>query len=61
MGRFVKGQVEEDYEYTIRYPNGSLYKGKIKNLKPEGRGYLINENGTKLGEFKDGELVCEIT
>ncbi len=60
MGRFVKGQVGEDYEYTIRYPNGSLYKGKTKNLKPEGRGYIINENGTKLAEFKDGELVREI-
>lgn len=60
MGRFIKGQIDEDCEYTVRYQNGCLYKGKVKNLKPEGRGYWIDENGTKLGEFKNGELVREI-
>lgn len=49
MGRFRKGQVDQDFEYTVRYENGSLYKGKVKNLKPEGRGYIIDESGTKMG------------
>ena len=58
MGRFKKGKFIEDHEYTVRLENGSLYKGKVKDLKPEGRGYLIDDKGTRKAEFKNGELIC---
>ena len=61
MGRFTKGKVDEEQEYTIKYENGSLYKGKVKDFKAEGRGYLIDSTGTKFGEFKNGQFVREIT
>jgi len=37
-----------------------LFKGKIKDFKPEGRGIFIDENGTKQALFKNGEMVCEL-
>jgi hypothetical protein len=37
-----------------------MYKGYAQNGKPNGRGYLIDETGTKFGEFKDGVLLKEL-
>jgi hypothetical protein len=37
-----------------------MFKGLVKNGKPNGKGYLIDENGTKFGEFKDGVLAKEM-
>jgi hypothetical protein len=42
IGRFIKGKIDESCEVTIRHHDGSMYKGFIKNLLPEGKGYLIN-------------------
>jgi hypothetical protein len=56
IGRFTKGDIDETQEVTIRFNDGSMYKGFIKNRMPNGRGYLIDESGTKFGDFKDGNL-----
>jgi hypothetical protein len=37
-----------------------MYKGFVKNRKPHGKGYMINEHGTTFGEFKEGELCKEL-
>lgn len=37
-----------------------MYKGQIKDRKPNGKGYLINEHGTVYAEFKNGEKVQEL-
>ena len=37
-----------------------LFKGKVKDLQPEGKGYLVDEKGTRLVEYRDGELSCQI-
>jgi hypothetical protein len=39
---------------TIRYEDGSIYKGGVKDYVASGKGYLISENIAKFGEFKDG-------
>lgn len=54
MGKFKNGAIDEQNQYTLRYENGNLYKGKLKDLKPEGKGYLIDETGTRLMLFKNG-------
>ena len=60
MGRFQKGKVIQELQYTLRFQNGALYKGKLKDMKPHGRGYLIDGKGTRLAQYKNGELVCQI-
>ena len=54
MGRFSQGQFLDDHEYTVRFENGALFKGKLVEKKPEGRGYQIDEKGTRMVEYKDG-------
>ena len=54
MGKFKNGSIDEEQEYTIRFQSGSLYKGKVKDLKPDGKGIMIDENGTKQAIFKNG-------
>jgi hypothetical protein len=34
-----------------------MYKGFTMNKKPNGKGYHIDENGTKFGVFKEGKLI----
>lgn len=54
IARFVKGDIDETQEVTIRYSDGSMYTGFVKDRKPHGRGCLIDEHTTKAGEFRDG-------
>ncbi len=42
MGKFKNGSIDEEQEYTIRFSTGNLYKGKVKDLKPEGKGIMID-------------------
>lgn len=61
MGRFSKGKVVEGLDYTVRFQSGALFKGKLNGMKPDGRGYLIiDEKGTRLVQYKEGQLVCQI-
>lgn len=57
IGKFKKGEVDEESQVTIRFENGTMYKGFTKDKKPNGKGYHIDENGTKFGIFKDGKLI----
>ena len=41
---------------TIKYENGTIFKGFVKNYKPEGKGYIIDRDGSKICEFKDGKM-----
>ena len=57
----MKGGLDESVEVTIRYENGSMFKGMTEKKQPHGRGFLVDENGIlKDGIFKDGELEKEI-
>ena len=43
-------------EETIKYPDGSVYVGEVKDGKRHGRGTFTNPDGRKYeGEWKDGE------
>ena len=57
MGRFKKGSFLEDQEYTVRFEDGALFKGMLQNKKPDGKGYLIDDKGTRMVEYKNGELI----
>jgi hypothetical protein len=54
IARFLKGDIDESQEVTIRYSDGSMYTGFVKDRKPHGRGCLISEHKTKAGEFREG-------
>ena len=44
-------------EERIEYKNGSVYVGKVKDGKMNGRGTYTNSNGSKYeGEWKDDEF-----
>ena len=44
-------------EETIKYPDGSVYVGEVKDGKEHGRGTYTWPDGTKYeGEWKDGEF-----
>lgn len=45
IGMFEKGELMEDAEITIRFDNGGMYKGFVRNKIPEGRGCMIDEHG----------------
>lgn len=54
---FKKGLIDESSEVTIRFENGSIYKGFLKNSKPEGKGFYVDEDG--IGRkviYKDGVI-----
>jgi hypothetical protein len=64
LGKEIKTRRKEYYdtvssmykEEEIKYLNNGVYKGKIKNGKPEGQGKLEYYNGHVYeGEFKDGD------
>ncbi|KAM3137147.1 hypothetical protein pb186bvf_010693 [Paramecium bursaria] len=55
QGQFINDQIDESQQVLIKYPNGRIYQGQIKDLKPHGEGYLADENGQQFnGQFKDG-------
>ena len=57
IGQFVKGALDESLEVTIRYENGSMFKGMTEKKQPYGRGFLVDENGILTdGIFKEGKL-----
>ena len=58
MGCYSRGKFMEENNYTVKFENGALYKGKLVDMKPEGKGYLIDEKGTRVVEYKGGEIVC---
>lgn len=60
IGRFQKGVLDESQEVTIRYEEGTIFKGEVREGKANGKGYLINSDKTIYGIFKDGELVKEL-
>jgi hypothetical protein len=57
IAKFLKGDIDESQEVTIRYTDGTMYTGFVKERKPHGRGCLIDEQATKAGEFRDGQLL----
>ena len=42
-------------EKTLKFPDGSVYKGEVLNNKPEGRGTRTWEHKEYVGEFRDGQ------
>ena len=49
--------MDESIEVTIRYENGSMFKGMTEKKQPYGRGFLVDENGILTdGIFKEGKL-----
>ncbi len=62
IGVFIGGRVDEEYEVSLRYEDGRIYKGRVKDGKENGRGFIVDREGRlRMGEFRDGELAKEST
>jgi hypothetical protein len=58
-GNHYEGIFEDEdlFEGSVRYPNGSTYKGQLKDFKAHGQGTLTDADGNQLkGVFKNDKL-----